>query len=180
MDYTPIQKTFGGMEFEPMLTPRKKNPPPEKFSPEEDQTHDAASNRTVSPTQYQQAILAPFLITWIHMLLILIKNQKVFSKGQTSSFSLLRTSSFSDDCSNSFSRSCTFTCTCQRWELKCLQSSITQVEKKKKHRHKAWYTLFTFKATMNIHSHDIYLLKWKLNFSLYSMHTSTHPYKQGN
>ena len=33
--YTVIQKTFGGMESEPMLTPREKSPLQEKFSPEE-------------------------------------------------------------------------------------------------------------------------------------------------
>ena len=47
------------MESEPMLTPREKYPLPEKFSSEEDWTHDAASSRTVSPTHYLQAILAP-------------------------------------------------------------------------------------------------------------------------
>ena len=56
-DYTSIhiviRKSFGGMEPEPMLTPREKSPLPEKFSPEEDQTHNAASSRTVSPTHYQ-------------------------------------------------------------------------------------------------------------------------------
>ena len=39
-----------------MLTPREKSPQPEKFSSEEDRTHDAASSRTASPTHYQQAI----------------------------------------------------------------------------------------------------------------------------
>ena len=48
-----------GMESEPMLTPRGKSPPPEKFSSEEDRTQDAASNRTASPTHYQRAIPAP-------------------------------------------------------------------------------------------------------------------------
>ena len=44
-----------------MLTPREKyiSPPLEKFSSEEDRTHDAASSRTVSPTHYQRAIPAP-------------------------------------------------------------------------------------------------------------------------
>ena len=51
------------MESEPMLTPREKNPClPEKFSPAEDRTHDTASSRTVSPTHYQHAILAPILL----------------------------------------------------------------------------------------------------------------------
>ena len=41
-----------------MLTPLEKSPLPETFSSEEDRTHDAASSRTVSPTQYQRAIPA--------------------------------------------------------------------------------------------------------------------------
>ena len=57
--YTLIRKSFGGMESEPMLTPREKSPLPEKLSPEKDRTHDAASSRTVSPTYYQRAIPAP-------------------------------------------------------------------------------------------------------------------------
>ena len=40
-----------------MLTPREKSPLEEKFSSEEDQTHDAVSSRTASPTHYK-AILA--------------------------------------------------------------------------------------------------------------------------
>ena len=47
------------MESEPMLAPREKSLLPEKISPEEDQTHDAALSRTVSSTHYQQAFLAP-------------------------------------------------------------------------------------------------------------------------
>ena len=48
--YALIQKSFGGMESEPMLTPMEKSPPPEKFSSQEDRTHNAASSRTASPT----------------------------------------------------------------------------------------------------------------------------------
>ena len=55
--YSLIRKSFGGMESEPMLTPREKSPLPEKFSSE--RTHDAASSRTASPTHYQQPILVP-------------------------------------------------------------------------------------------------------------------------
>ena len=40
--YTLIEKSLGGMESEPMFTPREKSPLPEKFSPEDYQTHDAA------------------------------------------------------------------------------------------------------------------------------------------
>ena len=47
---------FCGMESEPVLNPREKSPQPEKFSPEEDGTHDVAPSRTVSPTHYQWAI----------------------------------------------------------------------------------------------------------------------------
>ena len=36
--HTLIQKSVGGMESEPMLTPREKFHLPEKFSPEEDGT----------------------------------------------------------------------------------------------------------------------------------------------
>ena len=51
---------LGGMESEPMLTPRENSPElPENVFPEEDQTHDAASSRTESPTYYQRAIPAP-------------------------------------------------------------------------------------------------------------------------
>ena len=38
------ERVFGGMEFEPMLTPRKKNPLYRKISPEEDRTRDAVDN----------------------------------------------------------------------------------------------------------------------------------------
>ena len=57
--YSLIQKSFWGMESEPMLTPREKSPLPEKISSEEDQTHNAASSSMVGPTHYQQAIPAP-------------------------------------------------------------------------------------------------------------------------
>ena len=40
--------------------PRENPPLPEKFSSEEDCTHDAASSRTASPTNYQSAITAPY------------------------------------------------------------------------------------------------------------------------
>ena len=49
---TLIQKSFGGMESEPMLIPREKTPLLEKSS-EEDRIYDAASLRTVCPMQYQ-------------------------------------------------------------------------------------------------------------------------------
>ena len=52
-------KEFWGMESEPMLAPKEKSLLPEKFSPEEDRTHDAVSSRTASPTHYQRAIPAP-------------------------------------------------------------------------------------------------------------------------
>ena len=58
--YTLIRKSFGGMESEPMLTPREKSPLLEKISSEEDGTHDAAASRTTSATHYQRAILAQF------------------------------------------------------------------------------------------------------------------------
>ena len=54
-----FERVLGGMESEPMFTPREESPLPEKFSTEEDQTHDTASSRTVSPTHHKQAIPAP-------------------------------------------------------------------------------------------------------------------------
>ena len=53
------KKSFGGMESEPMLTPREKSPLPENFSTEGDGTHNAESVRTASPTHYQRAIPTP-------------------------------------------------------------------------------------------------------------------------
>ena len=61
LDLGLYSQVFLEMESEPMLTPREKSPLPENFSPEEDQTHDAASSRTASPTHYQRAIPAPFI-----------------------------------------------------------------------------------------------------------------------
>ena len=46
---------FGGMEFEPMLTPREKSPLP-KMSPEEDRTRDAVDSE---PKHYQLSYSAP-------------------------------------------------------------------------------------------------------------------------
>ena len=60
--YTPIWKNLGGMESEPMLTPREKSSLPEKFSSEEDHSHDVASHMTVNPKHYQQAIPEPFTV----------------------------------------------------------------------------------------------------------------------
>ena len=57
--YTHIRNSFGGMESEPVLTPRKNPLYLKKFSPEEYWTHDAASSRTTSPPHYQRAIAAP-------------------------------------------------------------------------------------------------------------------------
>ena len=57
--YTFIRKSLEGMESQPKLNPREKSPLPEKFSPEEDQTHDAASSRTASPTHNQLSYSGP-------------------------------------------------------------------------------------------------------------------------
>ena len=46
---------FGGMEFEPMLTPREKSPLP-KMSPEEDRTRDAVDSE---PKHYQLSYSGP-------------------------------------------------------------------------------------------------------------------------
>ena len=48
---------FGGMEFEPMLTPRKKSPLPKK-SPEEDRTRDTVDSE---PKHYQLSYSGPDL-----------------------------------------------------------------------------------------------------------------------
>ena len=49
---------FGGMEFEPMLTPREKSPLPKK-SPEEDRTRDAVDSE---PKHYQLSYSGPVLL----------------------------------------------------------------------------------------------------------------------
>ena len=49
------------MESKPMLSPREKSLLPETFSSEEDQTYDAASSRTASPTHYQLSYSGPIL-----------------------------------------------------------------------------------------------------------------------
>ena len=54
-----LERVLGGMESEPMLTPREKSPLPKELSPEEDRTRDTASRRTASRTHYQPAIPAP-------------------------------------------------------------------------------------------------------------------------
>ena len=46
---------FGGMEFEPMLTPREKSPVP-KMSPEEDRTRDTVDSE---PKHYQLSYSGP-------------------------------------------------------------------------------------------------------------------------
>ena len=46
---------LGGMEFEPMLTPREKSPLP-KMSPEEDRTRDAVDSE---PKHYQLSYSVP-------------------------------------------------------------------------------------------------------------------------
>ena len=53
------KRVWGGMESEPILTPREKSPPPEKFSSKEYRTHDISSSRTASPKHYQRAIPVP-------------------------------------------------------------------------------------------------------------------------
>ena len=49
------EDVFGGMEFEPMLTPREKSPLP-KMSPEEDRTRDAVDSE---PKHYQLSYSGP-------------------------------------------------------------------------------------------------------------------------
>ena len=50
---------LGGMEFEPMLTPREKSPLP-KMSPEEDRTRDAVDSE---PKHYQLSYSGPRMIS---------------------------------------------------------------------------------------------------------------------
>ena len=52
------ERVLGGMEFEPMLTPREKSPLPEN-SPEEDRTRDAALRRTASPNTTNELFRPP-------------------------------------------------------------------------------------------------------------------------
>ena len=61
--YTLTSESFGGMESEPMLTPREKSPLSKKFTSEESGTHNAASSRTASPAHYQRAIPASFFVS---------------------------------------------------------------------------------------------------------------------
>ena len=60
--YTLILKSFGGMESEPTLTPRENSVLPEKFSPEEDRTHDAASRRTASQYTTNELFRPPVVL----------------------------------------------------------------------------------------------------------------------
>ena len=59
--YTLYWKELGG-GVRAHANSKGKSPVPEKFSPEKDQTHDAASSRTASPTHYHRASLAPIII----------------------------------------------------------------------------------------------------------------------
>ena len=52
------------MESKPKSTPREKFPLPEKFSPEEYQTHDAASHKTASPTPYKLSYSGPLILQY--------------------------------------------------------------------------------------------------------------------
>ena len=55
--YSHPKEFWGGMEFEPMLTPREKSPLP-KMSPEEDRTRDAVDSE---PNHYQLSYSGPHL-----------------------------------------------------------------------------------------------------------------------
>ena len=56
---------------EPMLTPRVKSPLPKKNSSSEDRTHNAALNKTMSPTHYQLSYSGP------HFSLVKIEEKEV-------------------------------------------------------------------------------------------------------
>ena len=67
-----------------MLTPREKSPLPEKFSPEEDQTHNAASSRTASPTHCKRAIPAPDQVVQIECSMFMEGHEVTGVRGQQS------------------------------------------------------------------------------------------------
>ena len=56
------ERVLGGMEFEPMLTPREKSPL-RKMSPEEDRTRDAVNSE---PKHYQLSYSGPPKEVWTH------------------------------------------------------------------------------------------------------------------
>ena len=56
--YSHLKEFFGGMEFEPMLTPGGKSPLP-KMSPEEDRTRDTVDSE---PQHYQLSYSGPHYI----------------------------------------------------------------------------------------------------------------------
>ena len=60
---------FGGMEFEPMLTPREKSPLP-KMSPEEDRTGDTGQRAQALPTELFRP---PSVIIMIIIMMIALK-----------------------------------------------------------------------------------------------------------
>ena len=70
------EKVLGGMEFEPMLTPREKSPLP-KMSPEEDRTRDAVDSE---PKHYQLSYSGPPLCVVFMMIckFMIIKIMSVF------------------------------------------------------------------------------------------------------
>ena len=59
---------FGGMEFEPMLTPREKSPLPKMF-PEEDRTRDTVDSE---PKHYQLSYSGPEYLICIRFLLLYV------------------------------------------------------------------------------------------------------------
>ena len=66
---------LGGMEFEPMLTPREKSPLP-KMSPEEDRTRDAVDSE---PKHYQLSYSGP-RFSLKHLSEELVSNNVVINK----------------------------------------------------------------------------------------------------
>ena len=72
---------FGGMEFEPMLTPREKSPLP-KMSPEEDRTRDAVDSE---PKHYQLSYSGPLFAVNVSGMLWKLDNQQVMA-GQTTCY----------------------------------------------------------------------------------------------
>ena len=59
-----VERDFGEMESEPMLTTREKCPLLDKFSSEEDRTHDTASSRTQRAQHTTKELFRPHTGDW--------------------------------------------------------------------------------------------------------------------
>ena len=64
------ERVFGGMEFEPMLTPRKKSPLPENFPRGGSNPRRCGQRAQTLPTSYSGPLNAPFNATIIIIIII--------------------------------------------------------------------------------------------------------------